>query len=166
MRRLLIGAYVLMALAGVVAAWPVTDTEIGLNFPDALATDTPVLRVPFSVFGWCWNESKAVDYYEVWLIHDEDGDGVVSDTDLAGRVVVRYQEDFNLPERYNQRLTPRHAVNTDNTTPGEKYFMFIYALDIDGGVSTDTDIVGADPRGGGMMEDEAIAYFEVRGLDP
>ena len=171
MRRALAVLGWLAAGAGLLMAWPVTDTYVGLNFPDP-TEHVQTLARPITVTGWCWNESTAIDYYEIWLVHDADGDGVVDQGEYDTLVVVRRQEDFNLPDRTSQRLTPRYAINAENTTDSEKYFVFVYAVDLDGNVSTDTDIVGAEPDGTGLITapgvvaDEVIAYFTLEGIRP
>ncbi len=172
MRRALVMTGLMLASGvGLLLAWPVTGSYVGLNFPDPMAHTQTVAR-PFSVFGWVWNESRAIDYYEIWLIHDANENEVVDQAEYDARVVVHRQPDFNVPNRTNQRLTRRGVINAENTTDGEKYFLFLYARDIDGNVSTDTDIVGAEPDGTGLQvgenvnADEVITYFQIQGIRP
>jgi hypothetical protein len=124
MRRLLAAVAAVLAGAGVLLAWPVTSSYVGLNSPDPTAHAQTLAR-PFSVFGWTWNDSRAIDFYEIWLIHDANGNGVVDQAEYDGRVVIHRQPDFNVPNRENQRLTRRGAINAGNTTNGEKYFLFL-----------------------------------------
>jgi hypothetical protein len=173
MRRLLIlTAAALAMVAGMLFAWPVGYTYVGINTPSPTAHGATVAR-PFSVFGWCWNATRAIDYYEIWLIEDTNTDSAISQAEYDARVVVRRQEDFNVPDKTDQRLTSRYEVSAEELTPGNQYFLFIYAVDIDGVPTCDTGIVGAEPDGTGITvaspnvdADEVISYFRVEGVRP
>ena len=164
MRRILLVSLAVVVFASLLFAWGPPDPQAGLNFPDPLTHVQTVAR-PFSVFGWVWDEAAAIDYYEIWLIHDENADAVISDTEFAAREVIRRQEDFNLANRTNQRLTTRYEVN-NQVTGAEKYFLFLYAVGIGGEVTADTDLRGLGPAGDATTPDTSLAYFTIEGVRP
>jgi hypothetical protein len=142
-------------------AWVGSNPSIGISYPD----DGDIIAVPFTVRGWCWNTSQGIDFYEIWLIEDTNEDSTVTQAEYDARTIVHTQEDFNIEET-DLPLTPRYKVNSDMVEQSKKYFLFIYAKDLNGDVSADTDIVGLGPEGDATRTESMIRYFTLSGYRP
>jgi len=142
-------------------AWVGSDPSLGINYP----SDKVTVPVPFTVRGWCWNTSQGIDWYEIWLIEDTNEDSTVTQAEYDAKTIVHTQEDFNIEET-DLPLTPRYKVNSDIVEQGKKYFLFIYAKDLNGDVSADTNIVGLTWEGDSTRTESMIRYFTVSGYRP
>jgi len=142
--------------------WAGSNLTVGIVYPE---TDD-VVRIPFTVRGFCWNTTQGVDYYALVLIEDTDGDGVISSSEFANRKTVHKQEDFNRPNEMNLPLTPLYKMNSSLLSQDKKYFLFIYAVDLNGDVSADTSLVGLTKHGDSTRTETMLRYFTVKGLRP
>lgn len=161
MRRIITFIVAAIILPVLIFAWVGSDLSLGITYPG----DGDQVAVPFTVRGWCWNTSQGVDWYEIWLVEDTNEDSIVAQAEFDARTVVHRQEDFNIEET-DLPLTPRYAVTSAMAEVGNKYFLFIYARDLNGDYSADTDIVGLSPDGDATRTDSMLQYFTVSGYRP
>lgn len=145
-------------------AWIGSDIQTSISFPQ----DDSTVTVPFTIRGGCWNTEQGVDYYEIWLLKDHDGDGEVSEEDFNNRQAVIRFSGMNIPDRTDIMLTPRYWMRTDrfNFEQDEKYFLFIYGMDLNGFIGYDTNIIGLTKDGDATRPANAIRYFTVSGYSP
>jgi len=158
---------VLIALAiglwiKVLFSWVGSNPVVGIVYPK---TDD-VVQLPFTVRGYCWNTTQGVDYYALVLIEDTDGDGTISSSEFANRKTVHKQEDFNRPNETNLPLTPTYKMNSNLLSQNKKYFLFIYAVDLNGNLSADTNLVGLTKHGDSTRTETMLRYFTVKGWRP
>ncbi|MCD6220696.1 hypothetical protein J7K25_00860 [bacterium] len=142
-------------------AWVGSNPSVGFNYPQ----DGDVVSIPFTPKGWCYNTENGIDYYEIWLIEDTNDDSTINETELDNKTVIIKQENFNI-ERDNLFLTSRYLMKFPLLEEGKKYFLFIYAVDLNGDVSWDTNIVGLGEDGDSTRTDSCISYFTVSGKRP
>ena len=162
-KQLLITAFILsiIVMPLLLVSWLGSNPSLGFNVPGYNET----VLIPMTPKGWCYNTDNGVDYFEIWLVEDVNTDTIVDAGEYANRVVVLKQEDFNILAD-NLNLTPRYFVDGDFLTDGSNYFMFIYAVDLNGEVSWDTDITGLTPLGDATHPESCIRYIRARGLKP
>lgn len=145
----------------IINAWIGSEPSVGIGYPD---TNDDV-AIPFTPRGWCWNTDQGIYYYEIWLIHDVNADSEISEGEFDDRVVVHKQYGFNIL-KYDLPLTPRYVVDSTLVDQDGKYFLFIYAVDMVGDVSADTNIIGLTPLGDGTRTESMLRYFTAQGYRP
>lgn len=164
MRKLLTALSILLLTAGIVFAWTGSDPIVEITYPDAVADNSSV-AIPFTPRGRCYNSINEMDYYELYLVEDTDTDTIIDQAEYDAKVKVIKQEDYNF-NYSNANLTPRYKIDSSYCTDGNKYFLVLYGMDINGDPSaTLVDLVGQGPEGGsGGWIDREIAYFTASGV--
>jgi|GEM_PF-2524125 len=135
---------------------------VKIDYPE---TDS-VVQKPFTVRGLCWNsEGEGIDYYNLVLIEDTDGDGQISSIEFSNRKIIHKQKS---PLRFDKDspLTIRYKMDSVLLEQDKKYFLFIYAVDPSGRVSADTDLTGLTKDGDSTRTKDMLKYFTVKGLRP
>jgi hypothetical protein len=141
-----------------------SNLVVGIVYPK---TDD-IVQLPFTVRGYCWNatQGQGIDYYALVLIEDTDGDETISSSEFSNRKTVHKQRHFNRPNETNLPLTPAYKMNSGLLSQDKKYFLFIYAVDLNGNVSADTNLVGLTKRGDSTRTETMLRYFTVKGWRP
>ena len=159
--------YILAFLAiglwvSILFGWVNSNLVVGITYPK---TDD-IVQTPFTVRGFCWNSTQGVDYYALVLIEDSDKNGVISSSEFANRRTVHKQEDFNRLNEKDLPLTPRYKMDSSLVGQNKKYFLFIYAVDLNGNISADTNLIGLTKNGDSTRTETMLRYFTVQGLRP
>ena len=136
---------------------------VKIDYPE---TDN-VVQVPFTVRGLCWNsEGGGIDCYNLVLIEDTDGDGVISADEFANKKIIHRQKNPCRFDRENSPLTFRYKMSSELLEQNKKYFLFVYAVDPDGRVSASTDLIGLTKNGDATRTKDMLKYFTVKGRRP
>ena len=90
----------------------------------------------------------------------------ITPQDYANRRTIHIQNNFNQPDKTNLNLTPRYHITSGLVQPNKKYYMFIYAVDMDGNFSADTNIIGLTYQGDSTRTESMLRYFTTKGYRP
>ena len=128
--------------------------------------DGETVTVPFTVFGRSRNLTQGVDYTELYLVEDTDGDTVFDQSELDNKQLLIKREDLNI-DIDNIQLTPRYFVDSSWVTEGSRYFIVSNQKDLNGDEMMNfTTMAGLGPSGDLTHPDSAIRYFYTGAKTP
>lgn len=87
----------------------------------------------------------------------------ISEYDFNNRQTLIVQQDFNQVNKVNVNLTPRYFMDSTKVTQDKKYYIFMYAVDLNGNVSADTNIIGLNWEGDSTRTESMLRYFTIKG---